>query len=148
LYGPGAAQTVAMMDARQNINDYWVIKARGGKRLEPLDTQAIHRRSVFWLDKELAKPFDGKTVVVTHFAPHRGCVAPQHDGENLTPYFVSDMSGLMEKHPIAVWCYGHTHTSTDFAAEGGCRVVSNQRGYPREIERGSSGFRDDFVIEL
>lgn len=154
LYGACGPQAQAMLAARQSINDYWVISASGGKRLEPRDTARMHRTAVAWLEAELSKPFEGKTVVLTHFAPHRGCVVPQYEGDTLTPYFVSDLSYLMEKHRIDVWCYGHTHTNTDFVAASGCRVISNQRGYPREIDRTSnrpvSGleFRDDLLIDL
>ena len=144
LYGADKAD--ASMDvARRSINDYWVIYARQGKRLEPRDTLRLHRAAVRWLDSELAKPFDGKTVVVTHFAPHRRCIAPEHEGSDVGPYFVTDLARLMGKHRIDVWCYGHTHTNTDFIAENGCRVVSNQRGYPRER---CQNFRPDLVIEL
>lgn len=136
-----------MNAARKGINDFWMIRARGGKRLDPRDTVKLHRKAVGWLDTELAKPFDGKTVVVTHFAPHPGCVAPQHRGSDLSPYFVSDLSGLMKRHQISVWCYGHTHTNIDFIAENGCRVVSNQRGYAFEGAAGIE-FRPDFVIDV
>lgn len=147
LYGADKASAY-MNVAKNGINDYWMIYARGGKRLEPRDTLELHRKAVRWLDAELAKPFDGKTVVVTHFAPHRGCVAPQHQGSELAPYFVTDLSWLMEKHRIDVWCYGHTHTNNDFVAENGCRVVSNQRGYTSEFAAGGMGFRPDLVIEV
>jgi len=145
LYGADTQQALAMTTARRKINDYWMINAKGGKRLEPRDTLKLHRTAVRWLDAELSKPFDGKTVVVTHFAPHRGCVAPQHEGSDVSPYFVTDLSWLMEKHHIAVWCHGHTHTNNDFGAENGCRIVSNQRGYPKEQ---GIGFRPDLVIEV
>jgi len=154
LYGACANQALAMTAARESINDYWLIYARGAQQLEPRDTANIHRQSAFWLDKELSKPYSGKTVVVSHFAPHRGCIAPQHEGNELTPYFVSDMAWLMEKHPIDVWCHGHTHTNTDFIAEGGCRVISNQLGYPGERNRTrggitfETGFRNDLLIEV
>jgi hypothetical protein len=52
----------------------------------------------------------------------------------------------MKKHQISVWCHGHTHTNNDFLAEGGCRVISNQLGYPKE--QASIGFRNDLVVEL
>ena len=154
LYGGSMTQAMAMTAARRSINDYVVITARGAQQLEPRDTANIHRQSAFWLGEELAKPFDGKTVVATHFAPHRKCVAPQHEGNSITPYFVSDMSHLMEKHRIDVWCHGHTHTNTDFIAEGGCRVISNQLGYPGERDRTQggivfeTGFRNELLIEL
>jgi predicted phosphodiesterase len=143
LYGD--AET-AMADAEQRIRDYAVIRTRDGALLSAHDTLNLHRESVAWLDAELAKPFAGKTVVVTHFAPHPGCVAEQHQGSEVSPYFVSDLCGLMEKHRIDIWCHGHTHTNVDFIAANGCRVVSNQRGYPNEIT--TSGFKPDLVIEV
>lgn len=144
LYGEDAAET-HMGAAKGSINDYWMIRAHGRTRLEPRDTQTMHQASVEWLDAELSKPFDGKAVVITHFAPHPRCVAPEHQGKDVSPYFVSDLAWLMEKHRVDLWCYGHTHTNISFVAENGCRVVSNQRGYPREQ---SPGFLPDLVIEV
>lgn len=151
LYG----EIEACMDiAKRGINDYWMILAAGGKRLRPIDTLKLYRKSWRWLDEQLAKPFAGKTVVVTHFAPHRGCIAPEHEGSDVSPYFMSDLSDLMQRHRIAVWCYGHTHTNADFLAENGCRVISNQLGYPAERKRASdgiafdSGFRNELIIEV
>lgn len=151
----GADKAGAYMDvAKRRLNDFWMIHARGGKRLEPRDTQKLHRTAVRWLDAELSKPYDGKTVVVTHFAPHPGCVAPEHQGSDVSPYFVSDLSRLMKKHKIDLWCHGHTHTNTDFMAENGCRVISNQLGYQGERSRTQggitfdNGFRNNLVIDL
>lgn len=84
-------------------------------------------------------------MVVTHFAPHPRCVAPQHQGSDVSPYFVSDLSWMIEKHKIDVWCYGHTHTNIRFVAENGCRVISNQRGYPGEQ---TADFDPALVIEV
>lgn len=136
---------VSMNEAKRSINDYSIIKTSGGQSLKPLDTLRLHRKSVQWLATELSKPFDGKTVVATHFAPHRQCVAPQHEGSVLSPYFVTDLSRLMAAHSIDVWCHGHTHTNNDFIAENGCRVISNQRGYPGEVTK--SDFRPELVVE-
>lgn len=147
LYGADKVEAY-MAIAKRNINDYWMIQAHGAVRLEPRDTLALHRKAVRWLDTELAKPFDGKTVVITHFAPHRGCVEPRYEGSDFSPYFVTDLSWLMAKYRIAAWCYGHTHGNTDFEAENGCRVISNQLGYPSERVRADNGFRPDLVIEL
>ncbi|MFC4275324.1 metallophosphoesterase [Achromobacter aloeverae] len=146
LYGKDGMNR-AMADARQHLSDYWMIKARNGQRLSPVDTWELHEKSVRWLDYELTTPFEGTTVVVTHFAPHRRCIAPRYEGDSLTPYFVTDMTGIMTKHQIDVWCFGHTHYNVDFIAEGGCRVVSNQRGYRGEVQAGN-GFRPDLIIEL
>lgn len=144
LYGEDAANA-HMSAARRSINDYRMIRARDRARLDPRDTRKLYQASVNYLDAELSKPFDGKTVVVTHFAPHPRCVAPQHQGSDVSPYFVSDLAWLMEKHQIDVWCYGHTHTNISFVAENACQVVSNQRGYPNEL---SDGFNSELVIEV
>lgn len=136
----------AMLQAKQLINDYHKIKKRpGGKLLDPADTLEMHLASVAWLDAELAKPFPGKTVVITHFAPHHCCVPPQFKGSDLSPYFVTDLSRLMQTHRIDLWCYGHTHASYDFRADNACRIVSNQRGYPKEQ---GVGFRPELLIEV
>lgn len=142
----GADRTAAYMGiASQAINDYRMIRTRGNKMLTPAMTRRFHQESVAWLDKELSRPFGGKTVVVTHFAPHRDCVAPEHQGSDWSPYFVTDLSRLMEKHRIDVWCHGHTHTNNDFVAVNECRVVANQLGYPSER---SLGFRPNLVVEV
>jgi len=153
LYGADRVEA-SMNVARRTINDYWMINARGGKLLHPRDTLRLHKTAVRWLDAALAKPYEGKTVVVTHFAPHRRCVAPEHEGSDVSPYFVTDLAWLMAKHRIDLWCYGHTHTNTDFVAENGCRVISNQLGYSgaRTRRQGGvlfdTGFRGELLIEV
>lgn len=147
LYGH-KRQGAYMEAAQRGIADYDVIYGREGKTITPRDTLELHKKAVSWLETELAKPFNGKTVVITHFAPHPGCVATEYEGSDLSPYFVTDLSGLMERFRIDVWCYGHTHTNTDFIAEGGCRVISNQKGYPRERLVGNIAFNPQWVIEI
>lgn len=144
LYGRDSVD-IHMAASRRSINDYWMIRAHEGRRLEPRDTRKLHQSAVRWLECELSKPFDGKTVVVSHFAPHPRCVAPQHQGSDVSPYFVTDLSRIMERHPIDVWCYGHTHTNISFVSEFGCHVIANQRGYPGERDL---QFQADFVLEV
>lgn len=145
LYGSDERMINSIQAARNYISDYSTILGPDRRFIEPRDTIQLHRDAREFLERELAKPFDGNTVVVTHFAPHLGCVEKQFEGGLLTPYFTVDMAPLMQEHQIAVWAFGHTHGNVDFVAEGGCRVISNQRGYPREQ---SPGFRDNLVIEV
>lgn len=145
LYGSDERMVNSIHAARNYISDYSTIFGSNRGFIEPRDTIQLHAVAREFLERELARPFDGETVVVTHFAPHRGCVEARFDGGSLTPYFTVDMVPLMEKHHIAVWAFGHTHGNVDFVAEGGCRVISNQRGYPHEQ---SPGFRNDLVIEV
>ena len=148
LYGEEKTQNRAMREAQASIADYRAIRSAEGYPLEPGETLRRHAETVAFLDNELGRAFEGGTVVVTHFAPHRGCIAPQFLGGALTPYLVSDLAWLMKKHDIDVWCHGHTHTNVDFVAENGCRVVSNQMGYAWEYEYGDMDFRPDLIIEV
>lgn len=138
---------VAMADAQRIVNDYRLIEVAGGSRLEPQHTLRMFQKSMHWLTEELARPFDGKTVVMTHFAPHPACVAPEYRNSPVSPYFVSDCSHLMRQHKIDVWVFGHTHGNVDEIVDGGCRLISNQRGYRHEDAYGI-GFRPGLVIDL
>lgn len=144
LYGRGLAKTMHMKAARQQISDYSTIFAAGERFIEPQETLRLHRNARKFLKQELKKPYSGKTVVVTHFAPHRGCVPQQFAGSVLSPYFVSDMASIMRQHPIDLWVVGHTHHNIDLI-ESRCRVISNQMGYPLEQ---CAKFNKDLIIEL
>jgi hypothetical protein len=91
------------------------------------DTLAMHWIDRDWLRRELRRPFDGPTVVVTHHAPASGSVAQQYAGDALTPAFVSQLPGEMFDVPV-LWVHGHTHTPADYRC-GSCRILSNPRGY-------------------
>lgn len=144
LYGGGATKAENMKAARQQISDYSTIFSAGERFIEPQETVRLHRKACKFLEQELEKPYSGKTVVVTHFAPHPGCVPQQFEGSALSPYFVSDMTPLMRRYAINLWIFGHTHHNVDLV-ENGCRVVSNQMGYPREL---CKGFMKDFIVEV
>jgi predicted phosphodiesterase len=136
--------------ARQSIADFSVIRHDGRRFTMNNDAERIHRHSYEWLERELAKPFAGKTVVVTHFLPHREGIHTMHlqrGFDALVPYFTVDCSPLMQRYPIDVWMYGHTHNSVDLIVENGTRLVSNQRGYPQE-PWAYTQFRPHKLIEI
>lgn len=138
-----------MRIAQQCIADFQCILFRG-KPFSPNNAVDIYKESYAWLESELQKPFDGKTVVVTHFAPHHAAIHPrylQSGMDDLTPYFTTDCSALMQKYSIDAWLYGHTHNSVDVIVEGKTRLISNQAGYPNEpLEY--TNFNDGKLIEL
>lgn len=101
---------------------YWVTS----KFLVPQMTASRHRASVEWLQRELATPFAGKTVVVTHHAPHANSIPERYREDDLSPAYASDLGRLMGAP--ALWIHGHTHDSADYATAA-TRVVCNPRGY-------------------
>lgn len=94
-----------------------------------------------WLAHKLAEPFAGNTVVITHFAPHTGSIAPSFAGHPANAGFIVPMDALMGKAKL--WIHGHTHTAFDYDANG-TRIVCNPRGYPKE----ETGFNPRCVVSL
>lgn len=136
----------AMRVARQRITDYSVIRSTLGRFIDPTEiARNYHAAARRFLEEHLDAPYSGKTIVVTHFAPRPGCVPDRFVGEEVTPYFTVDMSDLMQRHAITAWLFGHTHHNVDFYDESGCRILSNQRGYPGEDV---TLFRPTLTIEV
>ena len=131
------------------MNDYKTIRfGPNYRRLLPSDTLQMHEKTVSFLKEQLAQPFDGKTVVITHHAPSMLSVAPQYKNDNLSPSFASDLEHIMGE-PIFLWVHGHVHNCNDYEING-TRVVSNPRGYQYKNEPmpENSEFKADFVIEV
>ncbi|WGS43547.1 metallophosphoesterase [Burkholderia sp. JSH-S8] len=123
---------------------------RGAERdFTPADSLALHRRARAWLEAQLAAPFAGKTIVVTHHAPHPRSLAERYARDPVSAGFVNDLAGLV-RAPVALWAHGHTHTSFDYETEDGTRVVCNPRGYIRRRtgERENTAFAWDKVVTL
>jgi hypothetical protein len=100
-------------------------------------------RSQAWLRQALAVPFDGPTVVVTHFAPSLLSADPRY---GLTPGSAGFCNSLDELLPLAkVWLHGHLHCPNDYVRQG-CRVVANPLGYARKGEQ--EGFRPSLRIAV
>ena len=121
----------------------------GARLLTPEDTLALHLAHRDWLACRLAEPFDGKTVVVTHHAPHRNSLAAQYADDWLSPAFVSELPAAFFEIP-ELWIHGHTHTSFDYRV-GKCRVVCNPRGYLMGRMRDkpeNPQFNPSLVVEL
>lgn len=142
----GAAQKdIAALFAGQGMSDYQLIlRSHSGGRLRPEDTIAAHHTSVAFLRETLAQRFDGPTVVITHHAPSPRSVPAKFESDMLNCAFVSNLEPLIEEMGPALWIHGHTHHCVDYLV-GKTRVLSNQRGYPRED---TGGFKADLVVEV
>ena len=111
------------------------------------NAQALFRKNRAWLKQELAKPFDGKTVVVTHHAPSGGSLHPQYAGNPWNSCFITDMEDLFGDN-VDLWVHGHTHNSFDYEVKG-TRVICNPRGYPHPLGGWENpAFKQDLLVEL
>lgn len=135
----------AMELAGARMNDYHYMYRKSGtvyRKLIPHDTLELHRAERGWLEREIAAS-TLPTVVISHHGPFRDASAAQYRDDPLAGAFNSDLTALMQP-PVALWIFGHTHYCVDQMI-GSTRVVSNQRGYPRE---NTGGFRWDRCVEL
>lgn len=131
----------AMMMSSEWMNDFRVIRAEERyRRLRPADVIERNRIAFGFLTAELAKPFEGKTVVVTHHCPVPEVEGEKHDG-HLSAAYSNRWHSLLTQSDV--WIFGHTHHAVDVEL-GGCRIISNPRGYPRE----NTGFVPDFMVEI
>ena len=115
-----------METLNQQMNDYQQITYQG-RNLAPHDLAAINRKSSAWLEEELARGYDGKTVVLTHHAPlfasWRSSINSIFKGA-----YCNNLSRMIIDYPIDLWIHGHIHARSDYLAND-LRVVCNPRGY-------------------
>lgn len=126
---PGCLQSKSMKECGFSLNDHSLIRT-GRHTFTPSDALALHEESRAWLEQELAKPFDGKTVVVTHHGCHPLSIHPRYSGQPLNGAFVSDLTDVMPGADL--WLHGHVHDGFDYRV-GNCRVVANPAGYIRNL---------------
>jgi predicted phosphodiesterase len=156
LFGSSDAQLQQSMAAAQRVMvDYkgviqiaWPEPDGEPRSFSMSDSLALHQHAHAWLVSELAKPFDGKTIVVTHHAPFRQSLAEQYATDLASAGFVNDLQAFVHS-PAALWIHGHTHTAFDYTV-GNTRVVCNPRGY---IDRRTGALENpsftwDRVVEI
>ncbi|MDP9967519.1 putative phosphodiesterase [Variovorax paradoxus] len=157
-HGPYAHVPRSMGTARRQMLDYRVIRTEVSgqeaaetkephRRLTPEDTLAIHQAQRQWLATQLAQPFGGPTVVVTHHAPHRQSLSGRYADDWCSGAFVGELPDEFFRVPV-LWVHGHTHTSFDYRV-GHCRVVCNPRGYMnRHGEFENQDFDPGWAVDL
>jgi len=102
---------------------------------EPFLAEQVRAQSLecqAWLRTALEAPFDGSTVVVTHFAPSLGSADPRYGLTPGTAGFCNALDALLPRAQL--WLHGHLHAPSDYVAHG-CRVVANPLGYARKQEQ-------------
>jgi Icc-related predicted phosphoesterase len=149
LNGPGLEQEKSMRQAQQFSRDFTRIYTDEQKleTFTPTHCETIFNQHVAWLEDQLAQPFDGETVVITHYAPSDQSVAPRFAGSILNACFVSNLDDLVEKSGAAIWVHGHAHDSFDYVI-GNTRVVANPRGYVKDGKIENAEFNPSFTVDL
>lgn len=114
-------------------------------RFTPGASARLHKHALAWLKERLAVPFDGKTVVVTHYLPSMLSVAERYKQDMLSACSASNFDYLFGK--MDLWIHGHTHDNFDYQ-EKGTRVVCNPRGFVTDRGVENFDFNPDLIIEV
>jgi predicted phosphodiesterase len=153
-YALNGTRDRSMALAGRMLHDHRVIRTGEGGRFRPEHALAEHEISLSWLRNELAKPFDGRTVVVTHHGVAPPSVHSRYVNDPVSAAFVSDLGPVLEL--ADVWIHGHVHDSFDYRV-GESRVIANPRGYatnrltagaPVDLEWENPAFDPAMVVEL
>lgn len=110
----------------KTLNDFRKIRFNG----EPFNQahfSALHQEAKAWLEKQLAEPFAGKTIVVTHHAPTEWSWIETPNALKKMAY-CNDLKPLFHEYEIAAWFHGHVHNMGDYRIAD-ARILSNTRGY-------------------
>jgi predicted phosphodiesterase len=115
--------------------NFYLEKMAGQRHQRLFDAQAMRALALecqAWLQGALQTPFDGRTVVVTHFAPTLHSADPRY---GLNPGTAGFCNSLDELLPLAdVWLHGHLHCPQNQQV-GRCSIVANPLGYAHKQEQ-------------
>jgi predicted phosphodiesterase len=115
--------------------NYYLRKTMTTRQREPWLADGMREQALQcqdWLSHALSTPFDGSTVVVTHFAPSLHSADPRYGRVPGTAGFCNALDHLLPHAQL--WLHGHLHCPSDYT-HNGCRVVANPLGYARKNEQ-------------
>ena len=129
--------------------NYFLRKTDATRKGMPFLAPEIREESLAcqsWLVRALDEPFDGPTVVITHFAPSLRSADPRYGLAPGTAGFCNSLDHLLPR--ADVWMHGHLHYASDYVVTGAdghrCRVVCNPLGYAAKGEQ--EAFRPQMLI--
>ena len=146
LSGDSLSASLAGRNKAFRAANYYLRKnhsLRDGLPMLAPEVRELGLQSQAWLREALAEPFNGQTVVVTHFAPSLLSADPRY---GLTPGAAGFCNALDDLLPAAqLWLHGHLHCPQDYLSQG-CHVVANPLGYAHKGEQKS--YRPELLIHV
>lgn len=157
-------QILGLAIGRQSMNDYYEImdkkwhkdNQRGWESsvyhfFTPESALERHKESLAFIISELEKPFDGKTIVMTHHAPSGKSINRKYLGSEMNHLYSSNLDRLIEAFQPDLWVHGHCHSTNEYEI-GKTKIRSNPRGYvgygkgPGNCE--NNDFKIDYIVDF
>jgi Icc-related predicted phosphoesterase len=136
---------IAGFECQQKMNDYNLIRRDPSySRLRSIDTQAMHKETIYWLKNSLQASKTNKNIVISHHAPSIKSVPSRYQNDLVSAGFASNLENLILETNPDLWIHGHMHDSSDYMI-GKTRVICNPKGYPGEKE---SGYIESLIVEI
>lgn len=134
---PGATigQLLAAREKAFRAANFYLRTTGGTRQGQLLLAQQVRELALecrAWLQQALTQPHDGRTVVVTHFAPSLRSADPRYGLTPGTAGFCNAWDDLLDG--VDLWLHGHLHAPSNYR-HGSCRVVANPMGYARKNEQ-------------
>lgn len=148
LVPDGATETRRLQQREKAFRaaNFYLHKMAGLRRGALFDAAAMRELGLecqAWLREALARPHDGPTVVVTHFAPTAHSADPRYGLSAGTAGFCNALDELLPQADL--WLHGHLHCPQDLRVNG-CRIVANPLGYADKGEQAS--FRPTLTVDV
>tara|TARA_B100000686_G_scaffold337707_1_gene409186 strand:- start:1988 stop:2749 length:762 start_codon:yes stop_codon:yes gene_type:complete len=107
----------------------------------------LYYRDVTYIKKMMhyCKKNDGKLVVITHHVPTYNIDYKQKKLDKYKSLYFSNLDYLMKSENMSTWICGHIHYNFDKMTFGGVRLVSNQKGKPKD---NIQDYSSEFVINV
>lgn len=142
----GLTQQLQARDKAMRAANFYLRKTGGTRHGQPLLAEQVRTLALecqAWLREQLAQPFEGETVVITHFAPSLRSADPRYGLVPGTAGFCNALDTLLGQ--AGLWLHGHLHCPVDYTHLG-CRVLANPLGYAGKGEQ--MGFVPQCVVEI
>lgn len=87
-----------------------------------------------------------KLVCVTHHPPTmKVCKGRTNNRNKFESLYGSNLDHMLNTNDVDTWVCGHVHDNFDFVTDGGTRLVSNQKGKPKDKIK---DYNKSFVIKI
>ena len=122
----------------------FIVRIRGMNRdlynrMHNKDIKHIRKMMKYCKKKKL------KMLVVTHHCPTYKVVKGKKAEDKYVSLYASNLDPLLRGDYVHTWVCGHLHRNFDFTTTLGTRLVSNQKGKPRDD---ITDFRTNMLIEV
>jgi hypothetical protein len=102
--------------------------------------RSLHEQDVQYIEKIVRYCSSKKLrlVVVTHHCPSYSLLAGKKLQDKYKSLYVSNLDYLLDVTRVHTWICGHVNINFDLRTKNGTRLVSNQKGKPKNIVRNFS----------